>query len=151
MKYSLAAILMVAACSAACNPSTPSTADNKPFSVVEATIPEMQQAMQEGRTSSRHMVEQYLQRIALYKEFSDKLITRGHAFRCYCTKQELDVQGAPVLARRQGESAGSGQFLLFSSEQELALEKLRALDINQMTPVAALCLLAALQERLKGK
>ena len=34
-------------------------------------------------------------------------------------------QGAPVLARRQGESAGSGQFLLFSAEEELALEKLR--------------------------
>ncbi len=64
-------------------------------------------------------------------------------------KQELDVQGAPVLARKQGESAGSGQFLLFSSEEELALEKLRALDVNQMTPVAALSMLSALQERLK--
>ena len=66
-------------------------------------------------------------------------------------KQELDVQGAPVIARRQGESAGSGQFLLFSAEEELALEKLRALDIDQMTPVSALSLLATLQDRLKGK
>jgi DNA mismatch repair protein MutS len=66
-------------------------------------------------------------------------------------KQELDVQGAPVIARRQGESAGSGQFLLFSAEEELALEKLRALDLDQMTPLAALSLLAALQHRLKGK
>ena len=41
-------------------------------------------------------------------------------------KQELDVQGAPVLARKQGESAGDGQFLLFSADEELALEKLRA-------------------------
>jgi len=64
-------------------------------------------------------------------------------------KQELDVQGAPVLARRQGESAGSGQFLLFSAEEELALEKLRSLDIEQMTPLAALSLLAALQSRVK--
>jgi DNA mismatch repair protein MutS len=64
-------------------------------------------------------------------------------------KQELDVQGAPVLARRQGESAGSGQFLLFSAEEELVLEKLRALDVDQMTPVAALSFLATLQERLK--
>ena len=45
-------------------------------------------------------------------------------------KQELDVQGAPVIARKQGESAGSGQFLLFSAEEELALEKLRAVDIE---------------------
>lgn len=66
-------------------------------------------------------------------------------------KQELDVQGAPVLARRQGESAGSGQFLLFSAEEELALEKLRAVDLDQMTPVSALSLLASLQDRLKGK
>ena len=64
-------------------------------------------------------------------------------------KQELDVQGAPVLARKGGESAGSGQFLLFSAEEELALEKLRALDIDQMTPIAALSLLATLQDRLK--
>jgi DNA mismatch repair protein MutS len=66
-------------------------------------------------------------------------------------KQELDVQGAPVIARRKGESAGSGQFLLFSAEEELALERLRGLDIDQMTPLAALSLLAALQSRLKGK
>jgi DNA mismatch repair protein MutS len=66
-------------------------------------------------------------------------------------KQELDVQGAPVLARRQGESAGGGQFLLFSAEEELALDKLRAVDIEQMTPVSALTLLATLQDRLKGK
>jgi len=65
-------------------------------------------------------------------------------------KQELDVQGAPVIARRQGESAGSGQFLLFSAEEELALEKLRAVDIDQLTPVSALGLLATLQDRLKG-
>jgi DNA mismatch repair protein MutS len=66
-------------------------------------------------------------------------------------KQELDVQGAPVLARRQGESAGTGQLLLFSAEEELVLEKLRALDVDQITPIAALSMLAALQERLKGR
>jgi DNA mismatch repair protein MutS len=66
-------------------------------------------------------------------------------------KQELDVQGAPVIARKQGESAGSGQFVLFSAEEELALERLRTADLNQMTPIAGLSLLAALQQRLKGK
>ncbi len=64
-------------------------------------------------------------------------------------KQELDVKGAPVIARRQGESAGEGQLLLFSSEESLALEKLREVDVNRLTPVAALSLLASLQERLK--
>jgi DNA mismatch repair protein MutS len=66
-------------------------------------------------------------------------------------KQELDVQGAPVIARKQGESAGSGQFVLFSAEEELALERLRTADLNQMTPIAGLSLLAALQQRLRGK
>lgn len=32
------------------------------------------------------------QRIALYKELAERLITRAQAYRCYCTKQELDVQ-----------------------------------------------------------
>jgi DNA mismatch repair protein MutS len=64
-------------------------------------------------------------------------------------KQELDVQGAPVLARHEGESAGEGQLLLFSASEQLALEKLREVDVDRLTPVAALSLLAALQERLK--
>ena len=65
-------------------------------------------------------------------------------------KQELDVQGAPVLARRAGESAGEGQLLLFSASEELVLEKLREADLDRLTPIAALGLLAALQDRLKG-
>ncbi len=64
-------------------------------------------------------------------------------------KQELDVKGAPVLARHAGESAGEGQLLLFSSAEGLVLEKLREVEVNQLTPVAALSLLASLQERLK--
>jgi DNA mismatch repair protein MutS len=65
-------------------------------------------------------------------------------------KQELDVKGAPVLARRGGESAGEGQMLLFTAQEALVLEKLREADVNRLTPIAALSLLASLQERLKG-
>jgi DNA mismatch repair protein MutS len=64
-------------------------------------------------------------------------------------KQELDVKGAPVLARHEGESAGEGQMLLFSASEELVLEKLRDVDVNNLTPVAALSLLAALQDRVR--
>jgi len=39
-----------------------------PFTVVEASIPDMQRAMREGRVTSRQLVEQYLIRIALYEE-----------------------------------------------------------------------------------
>ena len=66
-------------------------------------------------------------------------------------KQELDVRGAPVLARQAGQSAGGGQMLLFTAQEELALEKLREVDVDRLTPLAALSLLATLQERLKGK
>jgi DNA mismatch repair protein MutS len=64
-------------------------------------------------------------------------------------KQELDVRGAPVIARRGGESAGEGQLLLFTGAEELVLEKLREADADRMTPIAALSFLASLQERLK--
>jgi amidase len=45
------------------------------FSVVEATIPEMQAAMKEGRVTSRALVTQYLLRIALYNRKLNAIIT----------------------------------------------------------------------------
>jgi len=40
----------------------------KPFTVVEATIPEMRTALEQGRTTSRQIVQQYLTRIAIYED-----------------------------------------------------------------------------------
>ena len=65
MKSLLAGILALAtlaACGGNSQPPAP------PFSVVEATIPDMQRAMQEDRVTARQIVEQYLMRIALYEE-----------------------------------------------------------------------------------
>jgi amidase len=42
------------------------SAQKKPFSVVEASIPEMQKALKEKRVTSREIVQQYLTRIATY-------------------------------------------------------------------------------------
>src|SRR5215470_13613348 len=42
------------------------SAQRKSFSVVEATIPEMQKAMRERRATSHEIVQQYLARIARY-------------------------------------------------------------------------------------
>jgi amidase len=72
-----AGILILAAVLAACTttPNDDATAEHQPFSVVEATIPQMQQAMREGRTSSRRLVEQYLQRIGLYNGRINAVIT----------------------------------------------------------------------------
>lgn len=58
------ALVLLAGASAACSSSEPS----EPFDIVEATIPEMQQAMEEGRITSRELVEAHLVRIAMYEE-----------------------------------------------------------------------------------
>lgn len=58
-------LLTTAALFASC---TASEAGGPRFDVVEATIPEMQQAMEEGRVTSRELVEAHLLRIALYEE-----------------------------------------------------------------------------------
>src|SRR6266404_4585387 len=47
----------------------------QPFSVVEATIPEMQAAMKQGRVSSRELVVQYLVRIARFNRRLNGVIT----------------------------------------------------------------------------
>jgi len=64
---SLALVLVTTAISS-CAPAPPPVPPPAPFSVVEATIPEMQQAMEDGRITSRQIVEHYLQRIGLYED-----------------------------------------------------------------------------------
>jgi len=52
-----------------------SNAVAKPFSVIEASIPQMQAAMQQGRLTSRQLVTQYLTRIAIYEDKLHAAIT----------------------------------------------------------------------------
>ena len=59
----MAAILGLTSCKKAASPGT----TRAPFSVVEASIPDMQQAMAEGRVTSEELVKQYLIRIATYE------------------------------------------------------------------------------------
>ncbi len=40
-----------------------------------------------------------MERLPLYHEFADRLIAQGHAYRCYCTKEELDAARAELKAR----------------------------------------------------
>ncbi len=47
----------------------------KPFTVVEASIPQMQAALQQGRITSRQLVTQYLTRIATYEDKLHAAIT----------------------------------------------------------------------------
>jgi amidase len=53
----------------------PPAASRKPFTVVEATIPEMRIAMEQGRVTSRELVRQYLIRIATYEDRLHAAIT----------------------------------------------------------------------------
>jgi amidase len=53
---------------------TPGT-ERHGFSVVEATIPQMQAAMKQGRVTSRELVRQYLIRLALYNHRLNAVIT----------------------------------------------------------------------------
>jgi amidase len=72
MKKSLAGILTLAAFVTAL---VTVSAQSKSFTVVEATIPEMQKAMKDGKVTSRQLVEQYLVRIALYNSQLNAVIT----------------------------------------------------------------------------
>jgi len=60
----ISAVLLLAGLSAGCTSPAPA----EPFDIVEATISEMQQAMAEGRVTSRQLVEAHLLRIATYEE-----------------------------------------------------------------------------------
>ncbi len=70
MKLAISALLLFSAATNLCgqthSPGTSAPAKRRPFSVVEATIPEMQAAMKAGRVTSHELVTQYLLRIALY-------------------------------------------------------------------------------------
>jgi amidase len=60
---------------AAGSAARPAHGTGKPFTVVEATIPEMQAALKAGRVTSREIVRQYLQRIGMYEELLHAAIT----------------------------------------------------------------------------
>lgn len=65
-RSALALALVAAMLAASCARPAPKAAP--PFSVVEASIPEMQAAMAEGRTTSREIVTQYLTRLGMYED-----------------------------------------------------------------------------------
>ena len=75
MKPFAIAILLTGFVVSACSPAPVPAPPAAPFSVVEATIPDLQKAMQEGRVTSRQITEQYLVRIALYNSTLNAVVT----------------------------------------------------------------------------
>ncbi len=68
MRAALVAVSLVVAASSAAPPRAP-------FTVVEATIPEMRTALEARQITSRELVQQYLLRIALYEDKLNAAIT----------------------------------------------------------------------------
>jgi amidase len=71
---------LAALASAAHKPKTapaapPAPAPAPPFNVVEATIPQMREALEQGRVTSRQLVTQYLVRLAFYEDKLHAAIT----------------------------------------------------------------------------
>jgi len=74
---SLAAVIAAGALTLAAQTkrAAPASAARHTFTVVEATIPEMRTAMEQGRLTSRELVQQYLIRIATYEDRLHAAIT----------------------------------------------------------------------------
>src|SRR3954467_2291574 len=77
MMLAAAAFAVVALTTAAAQTkkTTTAVATKRPFTVVEATIPEMRTAMEQGRVTSKELVQQYLMRIATYEDRLHAAIT----------------------------------------------------------------------------
>jgi len=96
--YSIGAlIVLLAACEVQVDVDTSVDETVAPFDVVEATIPEMQRAMEEGRLSSRALVQQYLTRIALYENLLNPTITVNP--NALAEAERLDAERAAGQAR----------------------------------------------------
>ena len=67
-------------------------------------------------------------------------------------KQQLDVGGRPRLAEHAGAPPQADvQLDLFRGQEEVVLDALRKLELDGMTPLAALNVLASLRARLLGE
>ena len=95
--YSLAAVLLSTVVAPAASQAQKSK-PVPPFSVVEATIPDLQKALASGRVTSRQIVEQYLVRIATY----------DHRLRATIAVNPRALQDADVLDRERAQGKVRG-------------------------------------------
>src|SRR4051794_2189420 len=95
---SAAAAAAAATVAIAAQSAKPSAPVRKPFSIVEATIPEMRTAMEQGRVTSREIVRQYLVRLATYEDRLHAAIT--------VNPKALDVAEERDRERAQGKIRG---------------------------------------------
>jgi len=81
----------------------------------------------------------------------DEVIGRAKEVLENLEKGELDEVGMPTLARRmKGEKRPmAGQLSLFADDESLVLGEIAATDINALTPIEAINLIAEWKERIK--
>jgi amidase len=79
MKFAFSVVFLLCTAIASYGQARPQITETRggrrSFSVVEATIPEMQAAMKDGRVTSRELVTQYLLRIATYNSKLNAVVT----------------------------------------------------------------------------
>ncbi len=61
---------------------------------------------------------------------------------------EFDREGRPRLAHSEQSPPGARQLALFAGQDEAVIEELRRADVDRLTPIEALALLAELRRRL---
>ena len=62
------------------------------------------------------------ERISTYREHADALLSRGHAYKCFCTKEALEAERSDAL-RRDEPPRYSGKCRTLSESSRQALEK----------------------------
>ena len=77
------------------------------------------------------------------------IVVRAQEILRNLERTEFDREGRPRLARSEtGDAPSSRQLALFSGQDEAALDDLRRVDVDRMTPVEALAFLAEIKKRL---
>jgi DNA mismatch repair protein MutS len=77
------------------------------------------------------------------------VVVRAQEILANLERTEFDREGRPRLAHSQDTSRPSSrQLRLFAGQEEAALDELRRADVNALTPLQALTLLAELKRRL---
>ncbi|MDX1645336.1 MAG: DNA mismatch repair protein MutS, partial [Thermoanaerobaculia bacterium] len=98
--------------------------------------------------------ESYGIHVARLAGLPDEVLERAREILENLERQEYDLKGEPRLARRSDGGSGQqgpDQLNLFAPPEEIVAAVLREIDLERLSPVAALNLLVSLKARLGGE
>ena len=64
-----------------------------------------------------------MQRLPLYREAAERLLASGHAYRCYCTPEEIDAGRKELEAQKAGFAGYNRRCRTLGPEQRAAFER----------------------------